>query len=154
MGNTFLIVNSIPLIGAVLMYDLNIALYTGVYLFVESFVLEKVQTGFSQRKTAFIISQKPDLIAEQVMKRLDRGVTFIHASGGWTDQKHRMIYTVINMSELGRLKELMFHHDPDAFIFIMQEFPDWINRSFILEFSQSCDHHCPDIGGGIIQDGN
>ncbi|MBU2515787.1 YitT family protein [bacterium] len=118
MGNTFLIVNTIPLVGALIMYDLTIALYTGVYLFVESFVLEKVQTGFSQRKAVFIISQKPELIAEQVMKRLDRGVTFLHASGGWTHKEHRMIYTVINMSELGRLKELMFVHDPDAFIAI------------------------------------
>jgi uncharacterized membrane-anchored protein YitT (DUF2179 family) len=118
MGNTFITANAIPLCGALLIYDLNIALYTGVYMFVESFVLEKAQTGFSQRKTVFIISHKPDLIAEQVMKRLDRGVTFIHASGGWTHNEHRMIYTVINMSELGRLKELMFHHDPDGFIAI------------------------------------
>lgn len=118
MGNTFLVANAIPLSGALLIYDLNTALYTGIFMFVESVVLEKVQTGFSQRKTVFIISNKPDLIAEEVMKRLDRGVTFIHASGGWTHNEHHMIYTVINMSELGRLKELMFRHDPEAFIAI------------------------------------
>ena len=118
MGNTFIAANVIPLCGALIIYDLNIALYTGIYLFVESVALEKVQTGFSQRKTVFIISHKPDLIAEQVMKRLDRGVTFLHASGGWTHQKHHMIYTVINMTELGRLKELLFLHDPEAFVAI------------------------------------
>jgi uncharacterized membrane-anchored protein YitT (DUF2179 family) len=118
MGNTFIAVNVVPLCGALIIYDLNIALYTGIYLFVESVILEKVQTGFSQRKAVFIISQNPEFIAEQVMKRLDRGVTFLHASGGWTHQNHRMIYTVINMSELGRLKELLFLHDPDAFVAI------------------------------------
>ncbi len=118
MGNTFLTVNAIPLIGALVMVDLNTALYTGVYLFVESVALEKVQTGFSQRKTVFIISKSSEEIAQKVMKSLDRGVTFIHASGGWTHKEHEMIYTVINMSELGRLKELIFHVDPDAFIAI------------------------------------
>ncbi len=118
MGNTIITINFIPLCGALIVYDLNIALYTGIYMFVESVMLEKVQTGFSQRKTVFIISHKPEFIAEQVMKRLDRGVTFLHASGAWTKQEHRMIYTVINMRELGRLKELLFLHDPDAFVAI------------------------------------
>lgn len=116
LGNTFLTVNAIPLIGAVIIYDLNIALYTGIFMYVESFVLQKVQTGFSQRKAVYIISKKPELIAEHVMKRLDRGVTFIHASGGWTRQEQRLIYTVINLRELGRLKELLFHQDPEAFV--------------------------------------
>lgn len=118
MGTTFFAINAIPLCGALIIYDLTIALYTGVYMFTESVVLEKVQTGFSQRKTVFIISHHPEFIAEQVMKRLDRGVTFIDAAGGWTQQPQRMIYTVINMTELGRLKELLFLHDPDAFIAI------------------------------------
>jgi len=118
MGNTFIFVNSIPLIGAILIYDLNTALYTGIYMYVQSFVMEKVQTGFSQRKTVFIVSHKPDDIAEQVMKRLDRGVTFFHSSGGWSHERKRVVYTVINMVELGRLKELLFQIDPDAFVAI------------------------------------
>lgn len=118
MGNTFIAVNCIPLCGALIMYDINVALYSGVFMFVESVVLEKVQTGFSQRKAVYIITQKPDFIAEQVMKRLDRGVTFIHSSGGYSHNENRMIYTVINMRELGRLKELMYRNDPEAFIAI------------------------------------
>ncbi len=118
MGNTIITINLMPLCGAFFIYDLNTALYTGIYMFVESVMLEKVQTGFSQRKAVFIISHKPEFIAQEVMKKLDRGVTFLHASGAFTQRDHRMIYTVINMRELGRLKELLFLHDPDAFVAI------------------------------------
>ncbi|MBU3918160.1 YitT family protein, partial [bacterium] len=111
-------VNAIPLIGAVLIHDLNSALYTGIFMYVQSFALNKVLTGFSERKAVFIISHKPDEIAEQVMKRLDRGITFFHSSGGYTHQEKRVIYTVINMRELGRLKEMLFQTDPDAFVAI------------------------------------
>ncbi len=118
MGNTFIFINSIPIIGAILIYDLNSALYTGIYMYVQAFVLDKVLTGFSQRKAIFIISNKPDVIAEQVIKKLDRGVTFFHSSGGYSHQEKRVIYTVINMRELGRLKEMLFQLDPDAFVAI------------------------------------
>lgn len=118
MGNTFIFINAITLIGAWLIQDLNIALYTGIFMFIDATVIEKVQTGFSQRKTVFIISARPDLIAEQVMKRLDRGVTFINTTGGWSHEPRKMIYTVINMIELGRLKQMMYDIDPDAFVAI------------------------------------
>jgi uncharacterized membrane-anchored protein YitT (DUF2179 family) len=118
MGNTYIAINAIPLIGAVIIRDIDIALYTGVFMYVQSYVLQKVQTGFSQRKAIFIVSHQTDVIAEQVMKRLDRGVTFFHASGGWTHEEQRVIYTVINMTELGRLKEMLFLIDPEAFIAI------------------------------------
>jgi uncharacterized membrane-anchored protein YitT (DUF2179 family) len=118
MGNTYITINAIPLIGAVIIRDIDIALYTGVFMYVQSYVLQKVQTGFSQRKAIFIVSHQTDVIAEQVMKRLDRGVTFFHASGGWTHEEQRVIYTVINMTELGRLKEMLFLIDPEAFIAI------------------------------------
>jgi len=118
MGNTFISINAIPLVGAVLLFDLNTALYTAIYMYVQSFVLNKVQTGFSQRKSVFIVSKKPDTIAELVIKNLDRGVTFFHSTGAYSHEEGRVIYTVINMRELGRLKELLFHIDPDAFIAI------------------------------------
>jgi len=118
MGHTFITFNAIPLLGAFFIYNLDVALHTGIYMFVQAVVLEKVQTGFSQRKAVYIVSHKPDLIAEQVMKRLDRGVTFFHASGGWSNEEQRVIFTVINMRELGRLKEMLFLIDPDAFVAI------------------------------------
>jgi len=116
MGTTFMLANIVNITAAVFITDIDTALYTGIYMFVNSWMMEKVQTGFSQRKAVFIITHCPDLVAEKVIKQLDRGVTFFHASGGFSHQETRVVYTVINMVELGQLKELLFHVDPDAFI--------------------------------------
>jgi len=116
MGNTFLFINITPIAGAAVIYDLDTAIYSGICMYVYSFVIEKVQTGFSQRKSVFIISAQPEVIAENVMKRLDRGITYFHSSGGWSGAESKVIYTVINMKELGRLKQLIFDIDPDCFI--------------------------------------
>lgn len=138
MGNTFIFINAITLIGAYLIYDLNIALYTGIFMFVSATVIEKVQTGFSQRKAVFIVSEEPDLIARKVMKQLDRGVTFFKSTGGWSDQEKKVIYTVINMIELGRLKEMLIEIDPHAFVAISntsevigKRFLSWEDEGFM-----------------------
>ena len=138
MGNTFITINAIPLAGAVIIYDLDTALFTGVYMYVQSFVLQKVQTGFSQRKAVYIVSHHTNKIAEQVMKRLDRGLTFFPASGGWSHEEQRVIYTVINLTELGRLKEMLFLIDPEVFIAISdtaevigKRFLTWEDEGFV-----------------------
>ena len=118
MGTVFFIFNVVPLAAAALISNLDNALYTGIIMYVNSVVLEKVQTGFSQRQSVFIVSDKPREIAEGVMKRIDRGVTFLKSAGGYSKQEGHVIYTVINMKELGRLKQLLFDTDPDAFVAI------------------------------------
>jgi uncharacterized membrane-anchored protein YitT (DUF2179 family) len=118
MGTTLNAVNAIALIGAWLIYDLEVAFYSGVFMFVNSWTLERVLTGFSQRRAVLIISDYPEAVAEQVMKRLDRGVTFFHATGGYSNAPERVVYSVINLYELGRLKDLLFELDPKAFVVI------------------------------------
>lgn len=116
MGTTFISVNAVNFVAGALMNDMNIAFYTAIAMYVHSRVVESVQTGFSQRKAAFIVTREPDAVAEQVMKRLNRGVTFLEGAGGMSKRPTRVVYTIINMVELARLKEIIFHIDPTAFL--------------------------------------
>ena len=99
-------------------------------MYVFSWSMEKGQVGFSQRKSVLIISDKSEEVAEKVLKKLDRGFTYFHASGGYYKGDKRVIYTVINLIELGRLKEYLFMTDPQAFISI-QDTGDVIGKRFI-----------------------
>ena len=65
-----------------------------------------------------IITDHPKAVAEGVVKRLDRGVTFFHGAGSRSGDPKEIVYTVINMIELGRLKELLFQIDPAAFVVV------------------------------------
>ncbi len=130
IGTTFIIVN-ISVIGAnAYLYDLDIALYTGIFMYVFSWALQRVQTGFSQRKAVFIISNHPEAVAENVIRKLDRGLTFFHAYGGFEKEPKKVIYTVINLLELGRLKQYLFETDPDAFVAV-NDTAEVIGRRFL-----------------------
>ncbi|MDP6384128.1 MAG: YitT family protein, partial [SAR324 cluster bacterium] len=75
IGNTFILVNLVIIAANGLLYDLDIALYTGIFMYVFSWALQRVQTGFSQRKAVFIISKKPEEVADKVLRKMDRGLT-------------------------------------------------------------------------------
>jgi uncharacterized membrane-anchored protein YitT (DUF2179 family) len=130
MGTLFNAVNAINLAAAWIVFDVSTAFYSGVYIWVSSWMVDKVQTGFSQRRAVFIITGKPEAVAEQVMKRLDRGVTFFHGAGARSSDPKKIVYSVINMVELGRLKDLLFQIDPDAFLAV-HETNEVIGRRFL-----------------------
>ena len=130
MGTTFTTINALNLLVGGWLMGLETALYSGIYMYISTVALEKVQTGFSQRRSVFIITSKPEEVAENVMKKLDRGVTFFHTTGGFSHQESRAVYSVINMVELGRLKEMLFHTDPHAFLSV-QDTTEVIGRRFL-----------------------
>ena len=130
IGTVFNMVNFVVISSNAYLYDLETALYTGIFMYVFSWSMQKGQIGFSQRKSVFIISSRPEEVAENVLKKLDRGFTYFHASGGYAKEEKRVIYTVINLLELGRLKEYLFNTDPDAFISV-QDTGDVIGKRFL-----------------------
>jgi len=129
MGTTINLVNTFNLIGAWLIFDLKTAFYSGVYLFVMATVLEKVQTGMSQHRAVLINTAHPQVASRRIQQELDRGVTLLQVTGGFSHQSMLMLFSVINLYELGRLKQIMFDVDPQAFVTVM-EAAEVIGRRF------------------------
>jgi uncharacterized membrane-anchored protein YitT (DUF2179 family) len=118
LGNTVLAFNSIVLIAAAILFSLEIALYTLVYIYVSSHILDLVVTGLSQRKSVMIISKSQGEIIIRILKELNRGVTVIKGRGAYSGEPTDIIYTVIAFRELAGVKRLINRIDPHAFVVI------------------------------------
>jgi uncharacterized membrane-anchored protein YitT (DUF2179 family) len=118
LGTTVLAFNCIILFTAAILLSLESALYTLIYLFVTSYILNIVVTGLSQRKAVYIISPRWKEISKGIIEEINRGATIIHGEGGFSGAEHRMVYTVITFRELARLKRLINRLDPDAFVVV------------------------------------
>jgi uncharacterized membrane-anchored protein YitT (DUF2179 family) len=79
-----------------------------------------VVTGLSQRKSVFIISPQWEEISQEIMEKIQRGVTIIGGRGGYTGREEHILYTVITFRELSRLKQLVSSIDPDAFVVVTE----------------------------------
>jgi len=116
LGTTILAFNSLILGAGAILFSLDRALYTLIFIFVSSYVVNLVVTGLSQRKAVFIISPQWEEISHEIMDKIQRGVTIIGGRGGYTGRDERILYTVITFRELSQLKQLIRGIDSDAFV--------------------------------------
>ena len=117
-GSVSLIVNGVIIMSGAYLFGLEIALYTFIYVFTNSRVLDVVITGFNQRMSTLIISEKSQEIANEIFKQVNRGVTFFKGRGAYTGAERDVILTITSVTELPKLKGVIFAIDPAAFVVV------------------------------------
>ncbi|HOG07487.1 MAG: YitT family protein [Syntrophales bacterium] len=117
-GATILASNLLILILSLIFFSLEIVLYTLIYLYVSSQIIDIVVMGLSRRKVVFVISREWEAISRRVLKEIDRGLTILHGEGGYSGHRQQVLYTVVTFRELGLLKRIVREADPAAFVVV------------------------------------
>ncbi|WP_139170822.1 YitT family protein [Paenibacillus naphthalenovorans] len=94
------------------------AMYALIGLFVTSKTINVVQVGLSYSKVAFIISKSEQALQKAILYELDRGLTKLQATGGYTGEEKTVLMVVVGQTEVSRLKELVRRIDPGAFVIL------------------------------------
>lgn len=118
IGNTTSAVSVMVLGAGAIFLNFEAALYSLIFVFTSGKALDAVLTGFNQKKTVFIISDCFDDIASQILVKLHRGVTYLDGRGGYSGQEKKVILSVITLTELSKLKQMVFDIDPTAFVVV------------------------------------
>jgi uncharacterized membrane-anchored protein YitT (DUF2179 family) len=118
LGTTTLAFNATVLVLAALSFPLEPVLYTLIYMYVTSHVMNLMVTGLSQRKAVLIISSEWKEIARRVLEQVRRGVTILRGQGAFSGQEEEILYTVITFRELARTKRIIRQVDPGAFVVV------------------------------------
>lgn len=101
-------------------YGINAALYTMVGQFCSSQALNKAMLGLDSSRALFIISSEPKRIADYIIKKLNRGVTFLDGRGGYFGNQQRVIYCVVSLTQVARVKDFVNATDPRAFVTVAE----------------------------------
>jgi len=118
LGWTFSLCNTVILVIGASIFSLETALYTLIYIFTAAKIIDTIMTGFNQRKQVVVISDHAQLLAEKILHRLNRGATFLEGHGAHTGQSRQVIFSIVAVTELARMKDLIFETDPKAFVVI------------------------------------
>ncbi len=116
IGSTSMIINTCIVVVASFITSLNLAMYTLISMFVCSTVVDKVQQGFDRRKSVMIITDKEDQVAKEIINKLVRGVTYLDGEGAYTGDKKRVVYCIVSLNQLAKLKQIVREVDADAFV--------------------------------------
>ena len=96
--------------------EIDIILYSMAASYIIGQIIESCMTLFNQRKMIFIISEVPEKIADEIMKKLNRGATFLKGQGAYTGRDKKIILVIVNTYQIKRVEEIAFNIDPDAFL--------------------------------------
>ncbi|EHJ57028.1 hypothetical protein HMPREF9318_00923 [Streptococcus urinalis FB127-CNA-2] len=120
VGTISLVVNSIIMIFAGLLFGWQYALYSMITIFVSSRVTDAIFTK-QKKMQATIVTSKPNRVIKMVHKKLNRGVTCINdAEGTYNHEKKAVLITIITREEYNDFKYLMSKADPKAFVSIAE----------------------------------
>ncbi len=118
VGATLTLLNAVVLTVGAYFLNLEIILYSFIYTYASGKVIDAVITGFNQRKSVLIVSDHADEIGRQILIRFDRGCTYFRGIGGYSGQEKKVIFSIITLTELPKMRELIFDLDPGAFLVV------------------------------------
>ncbi len=118
-GSLFLVADSLVVaLSAFVFKNIDVALYAGLVVFINSFLLDVVLYGRDGAKLIYIISDKSREIAERLLQELDLGVTYVHAEGAYSGQDKKVIMCVMRKHLSHKAEEIIKEEDPLAFLIV------------------------------------
>jgi uncharacterized membrane-anchored protein YitT (DUF2179 family) len=118
MTQSYLLVDTVVILGAGFVFGWKAALYAMIALYVSGLVAESTLEGGATVRTAIIVTTEPETIAARVVEELERGATILEGTGAYTGAGRPVLYCVITRSEVATLKAIVQEVDPRAFMVI------------------------------------
>ena len=118
MTTSYLLVDTVVILGAGFVFGWKAALYAMIALYVSGLVAESTLEGGGTVRTAMIVTGEAEAISARVIEELERGVTILEGTGGYTGAGRPVLYCVITRAEVAALKAIVHEVDPRAFMVI------------------------------------
>ncbi len=129
IGQGLFLIDGIVIFMAGIFFDIELALYAAITIFISTKIIDIIQQGFNVSKSVFIISDQSNDIKAHILSQMHRGVTAFKGYGGYSGKKKDILLVSINRAEITKLKNLIREIDEDAFV-IMNEAHEVLGEGF------------------------
>ena len=118
VGTGVFLLNMLVIAASAALFDLETALFTLVCIYATAELTNRWAAGFNREKAIFIISEESEKIGDAIMESLHRGVTYIEGRGGFLQEKKAVVFVVVSLTQLARVKAICDRLDKNAFLII------------------------------------
>ncbi|MEK4029164.1 YitT family protein [Pseudobacillus sp. FSL P4-0506] len=130
-GYSQLIVDGFVVISSALVFNLELALYAMMAIYVTSKVIDFVQLQTSPSKLVLIITEQEEQIQSIIKDEIDRGLTKVRSIGGFSNKEKTMILCVVEQQEAIYLKKVLQEQEPSSFVVFLNA-SEILGRGFSL----------------------
>ncbi|MDO9120944.1 MAG: YitT family protein [Anaerolineaceae bacterium] len=118
ISQAYLITDTVVVLAGGFAFSWPNALYALVVIYVSGIAAEMVSEGTSIFRTVMIITDQSEQVRKVILDALERGVTILSGTGGFTGKDRPVLYTVVTRAEVNQLKQLVKEIDPNAFVVV------------------------------------
>ncbi|MCU9614249.1 YitT family protein [Caldibacillus lycopersici] len=116
VGQIVMFFNLFILGSAAFVFNINSTFYSLIAYFIAFKMIDIVIVGLNESKAVLIISDHYQSIGDALLSRLGRTVTYLAGEGAYSGEKKKVIYCVITRLEEAKLRAIVHHFDPGAFL--------------------------------------
>jgi uncharacterized membrane-anchored protein YitT (DUF2179 family) len=114
-----LIIDAITVILGIATYSVNAALIGLISVYVSSVMIDyAVSFGGQKTKSVMIISNHYEEMMKRIDKELERGMTLLHAEGGYRREDIEVLLCVVDNKQYPKLNMIVKDIDPYAFLIV------------------------------------
>lgn len=95
VAQQIMVFDGIIVCGGAIMYGINVTLYAIVAVFITSKMMDAILEGVKFAKMVFIISEKYEEIAGEVLSKMRRGITAVPATGMYSNDEKNMLVCAV-----------------------------------------------------------
>lgn len=129
-----MVIDGLVVIAGIFVFGINRALYAIISVYIANKISDGILEGMKFAKTAYIISDCYQEIAQEILTALNRGVTGIRITGMYSNTEKKMLFCVVSKKEMVEVLDIVHKKDPRAFV-IISDAREVMGEGFI-EFKQ------------------
>lgn len=118
ISQVYLITDGAVILLAGVVFGWEQGLYALLALFVWGLATDYLLEGPSVVRTAFIVTDHPQAVAQAIVDRLGVGVTTWPAEGQYTQEKHTVLFCTISRPDVDALRRAVTGADAESFLVI------------------------------------
>lgn len=121
VGKWIFIIDLVIISAAACVFRDTELVLSGIFtLFISVVLVDYIISGANVAKIVYIVSDKSEAIAEEIMNKVERGVTGIYTRGMYVKENRTMLMCVVKRFELQKLERIVNENDPNAFLIYAQ----------------------------------
>jgi len=106
--------------------------YAVISIFITSATMHYIESGIHKKKLVYIVSEKDELITNDILHEVGRGVTIVPVVGAYKKTAMQMLMVTLNTRDYRQLLTIVNKHDKEAFM-ITDTVSDVHGRGFTYE---------------------
>lgn len=120
-GYAIMVIDAVIICISILVFgELESGLYGIISMVCMTQAIDAILYGMNKGTMVTVISPKNREIADEILERLDRGVTFYKTRGGFSGRDSETLMCVVDRKQFYLVKEIIDRKDPDAFVIVSE----------------------------------